>query len=247
MIANPRHRTSAFTLIELLTVIAIIGILAAILIPVVASVREAARSAQCMSNLRQIALGMVAGIGDNNGRFVDLPRNPASGDGNWPWNPIVALMVTLDQYVDEGVRVGEFPGNPGAEHAVGIWRCPTPEQIRFLQWPYYPSGWMWSGSDSQHLALGRPVDTMPVPTTRFPVIADRGSDNIATGAGGNFGAWNLGNSGAAGFNPHQGWHSNNRLNVAFADGSVRGYSYLRGQPGEFTDLLRDAQPSNWTQ
>ncbi len=44
----------AFTLIELLTVIAIIGILASILIPVVGSVRESARAAKCTSNLRQL-------------------------------------------------------------------------------------------------------------------------------------------------------------------------------------------------
>lgn len=47
-------RTNAFTLIELLTVIAIIGILAAIILPVVGKVRASARSAQCSSNLRQV-------------------------------------------------------------------------------------------------------------------------------------------------------------------------------------------------
>lgn len=48
----------AFTLIELLTVIAIIGILAAILIPVASSVRESARRAVCQSNVRQQMLAM---------------------------------------------------------------------------------------------------------------------------------------------------------------------------------------------
>lgn len=241
---NTRFR-AGFTLIELLTVIAIIGILSAILIPVVGTVRESARTAQCVSNLRQIGVGMVAAMGDNEDRFIDLPRNPDSSGGNWPWNPIVALMVSLDPYIEEGVRVGDFPGNDTAHHAVGVWRCPTPDTQRFLQWPYYPSGWLWSGSDDRHIALGRPTSNVVPELTRFPVIADRGSDNIATGGGGNFGTWAPRAEGANGFNPHQGWHSNNRLNVAFADGSVRSFSYIRGEPGELTDILRDAQPSNW--
>jgi prepilin-type N-terminal cleavage/methylation domain-containing protein/prepilin-type processing-associated H-X9-DG protein len=48
----------AFTLIELLVVIAIIAILAAILFPVFAQAREKARQASCLSNAKQIALGM---------------------------------------------------------------------------------------------------------------------------------------------------------------------------------------------
>lgn len=65
---------SAFTLIELLTVIAIIGILAAILIPVVGSVRESARSAQCISNLRQIHMGFML-YADANGELLPLNSN----------------------------------------------------------------------------------------------------------------------------------------------------------------------------
>src|SRR5215469_5171253 len=47
-------KRSGFTLIELLVVIAIIAILAAILFPVFAQAREKARSAACLSNLKQI-------------------------------------------------------------------------------------------------------------------------------------------------------------------------------------------------
>src|SRR5499427_72348 len=51
------HR--GFTLIELLVVIAIIAILAAILFPVFAQAREAARKTSCLSNVKQLSLGIL--------------------------------------------------------------------------------------------------------------------------------------------------------------------------------------------
>ena len=61
--------SSAFTLIELLVVIAIIAILAAILFPVFAQAREKARSISCLSNMKQVALGLRMYMTDNDERL----------------------------------------------------------------------------------------------------------------------------------------------------------------------------------
>jgi len=58
-----------FTLIELLVVIAIIGILAGILLPVLSRARESARKTQCMSNVKQIGMGLIMYANENNELF----------------------------------------------------------------------------------------------------------------------------------------------------------------------------------
>ncbi len=55
----PSRKSGGFTLIELLVVIAIISILAAILFPVFARARENARRTSCISNLKQVGLGIM--------------------------------------------------------------------------------------------------------------------------------------------------------------------------------------------
>lgn len=62
-------RRAGFTLIELLVVIAIIAILAAILFPVFARARARAMQNTCLSNVKQITLGLMMYASDNDQRF----------------------------------------------------------------------------------------------------------------------------------------------------------------------------------
>src|SRR5438094_2389105 len=103
-----RHRKSAFTLIELLVVIAIIAILAAILFPVFAQAREKARAISCVSNEKQVALGILMYNTDYDGRFPfhwysgetgvapDPPflNDPTIKSGTFGWNEAIYPYVT---------------------------------------------------------------------------------------------------------------------------------------------------------
>ncbi len=88
----------AFTLIELLVVIAIIAILAAILFPVFARARENARKASCLSNMKQIGLGIMQYTQDYDERF---PPSRAGGhvyfgafdNQNMPWHLAIQPYV----------------------------------------------------------------------------------------------------------------------------------------------------------
>ncbi len=83
-IDSKSHR--AFTLIELLIVIAIIAILAAILLPALEKAKERAMGVQCMNDLHQIQTGWLIYNNESSGNFAYNCTGSASGNLNWVAN-----------------------------------------------------------------------------------------------------------------------------------------------------------------
>ena len=112
-----QYRNSAFTLIELLVVIAIIAILAAILFPVFAQAREAARTASCSSNSKQMSLGILMYVQDYDEKFC-----PARYDLTGPLfdKPDLPWTVAKYEHVDWAHLI--YPYIKSTQ----IFRCPSP-------------------------------------------------------------------------------------------------------------------------
>jgi len=127
-------RRNAFTLIELLVVIAIIAILAAILFPVFAQAKASAKKIACLSNQRQLGIGLQMYMSDYDdtcfffGHNVDLSRaNPttpltATRENRW-WNQILPYTKTQGDLLVCPMDSGRKPhsledGNPVGEPLV---------------------------------------------------------------------------------------------------------------------------------
>lgn len=114
-----------FTLIELLVVISIIAILAAMLMPVIGLVRDQAKAANCLSNLRQIAMAHLA-YAQENEELIPTLKNGAPPEPD---------EKKFNQYLPLWDSTMNRPSK--------VWRCTEPRLLGWNGgwWKYYFNWW----------------------------------------------------------------------------------------------------------
>lgn len=110
----------AFTLLELLVVISIIGTLAALLLPSLSRAKAAARSAQCMSQMRQLGLA-VRFYADNHEEEFPRSQHSAFAHRQQPWGRALALQLSSSDQAWTNLLQG-------------IYHCPS--ERRKTPWSY---------------------------------------------------------------------------------------------------------------
>ncbi len=157
-VASPR----AFTLVELLVVITIIGILIALLLPAVQAAREAARQTQCKNNLKQLALGCLTheqqiGYFPSGGWGWLWTGDPDRGfdqrqPGGWFYNilPYTEQQALHDLGSDGSSTDGDSNAAKKAAAALrlttplSVLTCPTRRQV--IAYPNAGNYTMWNAS-----------------------------------------------------------------------------------------------------
>lgn len=122
-----RQPRRAFSLVELLTVIAVIGILAAILIPTLSGIRESARVTKSTANLRHIGAGVLSYVADNKG-FLPGGRTP-EGSGVYS-NRVAEREGRYAQWTEEIMPYVEAGmDEPSLAEVSDVFRDPVYESI----------------------------------------------------------------------------------------------------------------------
>lgn len=126
---------SGFSLVELLIVVSIIAILIALLLPSLSNARNAARTAVCQGNMRQISMGMLAYSAENQGKLLhdthlsswrlDRHQIGAVAGGSSPKH-IQEYMNGTSVYFD--ARPNRRPSGPD-----GVLYCPAYERLTDLR------------------------------------------------------------------------------------------------------------------
>jgi prepilin-type N-terminal cleavage/methylation domain-containing protein len=143
-----RGNRCGFTLIELLVVIAIIAILAAMLLPALANAKEKAKRTQCLSNLRQLAIGALAYAGDFQDTLLQARDIPGS-------SPKEYVQVCLNP---PEAGAAALAGLTVRTNGSSVWTCPNRPGFPLYEpaYPQYDIGYQYFGGIAQwHNPAGR--------------------------------------------------------------------------------------------
>jgi prepilin-type N-terminal cleavage/methylation domain-containing protein len=136
----------AFTLIELLIVIAIIAILAAMLLPVLSKAVERGNRASDINNLHEQGLAFTMYCSDNNGKFPDLryapfTSNPGTAVGVWPWDISTNFTGAMAQYgCTRNVFYDPSYASFNCDRTWNFWSYPGNGPFRILGYVYLVPG-----------------------------------------------------------------------------------------------------------
>ncbi len=151
-------KVGAFTLVELLVVVAIIAVLIGVLLPTLGKARERANRATCASNLRQLALGVTMYTADNRGWFPGRAAGQFERADDW-----VKWRVGGTPYRD-GV-IAQYLGESDA-----VMFCPSSTEQRKSNWFFPANGPYRYDYSVSHRLTGDPNESAEWPRRKITQI-----------------------------------------------------------------------------
>ncbi len=227
----------AFTLIELLTVISIIGILAAVIIPTVGKVRESAYRAECVSNMRQISAALFAYAAEHKQVLpaVSYPEwgpgntaNPPDHKGAWQW----AIWTYAGQKENAyDIALNGWLCGPNvrgkASYPKNIFQCKTTQRTVTMVpglTANVNNGTCYGLNPSPLHTHGFPTQATQVITPILLAYAEIPSKTLLLAESYNYSAAQYDYLRQCGMLPHEG-----TTNIAFYDGHIERWSWARIQ------------------